>query len=180
MGVLDCLERAFFRLFPSTRKETENPNGDWLRCVNAIATFIHFGMALFCMALVGFPPMILNILQCIWSYSVYLTLREREMCLYLLALLAQIAQSLCFLFRGEEKPTGAFQTGGTIGNIVGCGVLLVVGGRALWLFHDTGGLHYKNPEKDKQLKEPLIDDDEDDDDEKKENEGAKKPTKTAK
>ena len=179
MGVLACLERAFFRLFPTTRKETTNPNGEWLRCINCIATLMHFGMALFCMALVGFPAMILNILQCIWSYSVYLTLREREMCLYLLALLAQIAQSLCFLFRGEEKPTGAFQTGGTIGNIVGCGVMLVVGGRALWLFHNTGGLHYTQSERDK-LHEPLLEDDDDDEEEKKDKTPEKKVKTTEK
>ena len=168
MGVLACLERAFFRLWPTVKKETINPNGDWLRCIMCIATVMHFGMALFCMALVGFPAMILNMLQCLWTYSVYLTLREREMCLYILALLAQIAQSLCFLFRGEEKPTGAFQTGGTIGNIVGCGVMLIVGGRALWLFHKTGGLHYTIPEADdKRIREPLIDDDDDDDEEEK-------------
>ena len=100
------------------------------------------------------------------------------MTLYLLALLAQIAQSLCFLFRGEEKPTGAFQTGGTIGNIVGCGVMLIVGGRALWKFHDTGGLHYTSPEKDGALKEPLIDGDDDEEEKSPANkEGAKKTAK---
>ena len=75
MGICDCLERVFFRLFPTKKKETTNPNGDWLRCVMLIATLLHFGMALFCMALVGFGAMILNILQAIWAYSVYLTLR---------------------------------------------------------------------------------------------------------
>ena len=75
----------------------------------------------------------------------------------MLALLAQLANSFCFLFKGEEKPSGAFQTGGTIGDIVGCSVMLLVGGRALWTFHDTGGLHYDHPERD--LKKPLIGDD---------------------
>ena len=175
MGCFDCLERTFFRLFPTKKKETENPNGEWLRCVMAIATFLHFGMALFCMALVGFPAMILNFIQSIWSYSVYLTLREREMILYIVALLAQFANSFCFLFRGEEKPTGAFQTGGTIADIVFCGIMLIVGGRALWKFHETGGLHYKFPEKD--INEPLINDEagdaDDDDDEEEKKQDAK-------
>ena len=76
------------------------------------------------------------------------------MILYMVALLAQLAQSFCYLFRGDDKPTGAFQTGGTIGNIVGCCIMLIVGGRALWLFHNTGGLHYDHPENDPN--EPLL------------------------
>ena len=171
MGCFDCLERWFFRLFPTKRKETTNPHGDWLRCVMGIACFLHFGMALFCMALVGFPAMILNFIQSIWAYSVYLTLRQREMIVYILALLGQFANSFCFLFRGDEEPSGAFQTGGTIADIVFCGIMLVVGGRALWKFHDTGGLHYAHPEKD-DLTKPLINDDiggADDDDDDAEN-----------
>lgn len=162
MGCFDCLERAFFRLYPSKRKETTNEFGHWLRCVMLIATILHFGMALFCMALVGFTAMILNFLQCMWSYSVFLTLREREMVLYLLALLAQLAQSFCFLFRGDEKPTGAFQTGGTIGNIVGCSIMLFVGARALWKFHETGGLHGTGGDLKSDLTVPLINEEADD------------------
>ena len=154
MGITDCFERCFFRLYPTKKKETINPNGHWLRCVMLIATFLHFGMALFCMALVGFAAMILNILQCVWSYSVYLTLREREMCFYILALLAQLVQCFFSLFKGDETATGAFQTGGTIGNIVGCCVMLFMGGRALWKFHSTGGLHGSEPDDD--LEEPLL------------------------
>ena len=91
MGCFDMMERGFFRFYPTKKKETTNPNGDWLRCVMCIATILHFGMGLFCMALVGFGAMILNILQCIWSYSVYLTLRQREMIFYILLLMGQLA-----------------------------------------------------------------------------------------
>ena len=62
MGCFDWFERAFFRLFPTKRKETTNPHGDWLRCVMCIAAILHFSMALLSMALVGFTCMILNIL----------------------------------------------------------------------------------------------------------------------
>ena len=50
-----------------------------------------------------------------------------------------------------------------IGNIVGCSVMLVMGARALWKFHDTGGLHYTKPEKD--LLAPLLEGGDDDDEE---------------
>ena len=44
------------------------------------------------------------------------------------------------LFRDREQPLGAFQTGGLIGNMVACGILFYLNGRALYLFHEAGGL----------------------------------------
>ena len=48
---------------------------------------------------------------------------------------------MTMLFRDREQPLGAFQTGGLIGNAVACGILLYLNGRALYLFHESGGLH---------------------------------------
>ena len=45
--------------------------------------------------------------------------------------------------RDRDVPLGAFQSGGYIGNGVACGLLLVFNGRALWKFHESGGLHGK-------------------------------------
>ena len=45
------------------------------------------------------------------------------------------------LMRDREQPLGAFQTGGLIGNAVACGIMLYLNGRALYLFHESGGLH---------------------------------------
>ena len=56
------------------------------------------------------------------------------------------------LFRDREQPLGAFQTGGLIGNMVACGILFYLNGRALYLFHEAGGLRGVK----KGLKEPLI------------------------
>ena len=91
--------------------------------------------------MVGAGPMILNFLQACWIYSVYLTMREREMVIYLILLLGQIAQCITMLFAGNVR---AYQTGGLIGNATACGILLVLNGRALWKFHESGGLHGKS------------------------------------
>ena len=64
-----------------------NEEAKWMRCIALISSFVHFGMLIFCLALVGVYPMLFNIAQCFWIYSVYLTLREREMLFYLLLLM---------------------------------------------------------------------------------------------
>ena len=60
------------------------------------------------------------------------------------------------LFRDRDVPLGAFQTGGLIGNAVACGLLLIVNGRALKLFHDSGSIHGRKMG----VEEPLLNDEE--------------------
>ena len=140
----DTLEKWFFKLFPSQPKKPETPEGEWMRCMSFITCIVHNGMFVLCLALVGFGAMIFNFLQAVWIYSVYLTLREREMIVYLILLLGQIAQAFCYLFISDEDTTlAAFQQGGIISCLVVCGILLVVNGRALYAFHEAGGLHGK-------------------------------------
>ena len=35
------LERLFFKFYPTTKKETENPEGEWMRCMALVATVVH-------------------------------------------------------------------------------------------------------------------------------------------
>ena len=83
----ECLERWFFKFYPSNKKLTKTPEGDWMRCICFLSVLLHNGLFIFCLALVGAGPMILNFLQAMWIYSVYLTLREREMIVYCLLVL---------------------------------------------------------------------------------------------
>ena len=85
--------------------------------------------------------MIFNFFQGVFAYSVYLTLRQREMVVYIILLLGQIAQCLTVIFKDKVQPLGAFQQGGYIGNTVACCILLYLSAKALWSFHSTGGLH---------------------------------------
>ena len=54
------LERLFFKFYPTTKKETHNPEGEWMRCMALVATIVHELMFIFCLALVGFGAMIFN------------------------------------------------------------------------------------------------------------------------
>ena len=83
----NLLEKWFFKFYPTTKKVAETAEGDWIRRLCVISTIIHLGLFVFCLALVGFGAMIFNCCQIMMSYSVYLTLREREMALYILLLL---------------------------------------------------------------------------------------------
>ena len=59
----------------------------WFRCLALISTFVHFGLLIFCLAFVGAYTMIFNLAQCFFVYSVYLTVRETEMIIYILLLI---------------------------------------------------------------------------------------------
>ena len=63
------------------------------------------------------------------------------------------------IMKDRDSPLGAFQQGGLIGNAVACGILLYLNGRALYLFHESGGLHGAK----KGLTKPLVDKDDEED-----------------
>ena len=103
----ECLERMFFKFYPSTRKEAFTAEGHWMRCIALISCILHNCLFVFCLALVGAGPMIMNFLQACWVYSVYLTMREREMVIYLILILAQVGQCLTMLFKDRETALGS-------------------------------------------------------------------------
>ena len=136
------LGRWFFRFYPSNPKKAETKEGEWMRFVSKISTVVHTILVALCLALIGFSPLIFNFLQAMWSYSVYLTLREREMALYIFLLLVQIGHCFAVIFTSEKKQ-GTFQLAGFIANIVACCILTYLNARAWYEFRTTGGLHGK-------------------------------------
>ena len=157
----ECLERWFFKFFPTKRKhvEPDYAAGNWFRCIALISCILHNLLFIFCLALVGAGPMIINFLQAVWCYSIFLTLREREMIVYMVMILGQISQCVTMLLKDRDIPLGAFQTGGLIGNSVACILLLIFNGRALYKFHMCGGLHGcdANHISKKDIEQPLLD-----------------------
>ena len=139
----DWFARLFFRIYPSTKKEARNSDAVWLRKMCFLACFIHGSLALLSMALIGFWPMLFNLLQLFWIYSCYLTLREREVAFYLVLLLVQTSYCICrILGVGEESDDerGTFQS---LGNIIILCFLVLLGyliGKAAWDFHKCGGM----------------------------------------
>ena len=83
------IEKCFFWFYPSKKKEipADHDTAIWFRCLALISTVVHFGLLIFCLAFVGVYPMIFNLLQCFFVYSVYLTVRETEMVVYILLLI---------------------------------------------------------------------------------------------
>ena len=83
-------ERTFFSLYPTIKKEAETEEGVWLRKTLFAASIVHSVLTMGCLAIVGFMPMLFNMLQACWSYSCYLTLREREVWVYMVILFLQL------------------------------------------------------------------------------------------
>ena len=54
-------------------------------------------------AIVGFIPMLINILNAAWAYSCYLTLREREIIFYFILLFLSLVDNTWNLFDNDKK-----------------------------------------------------------------------------
>ena len=117
--------------------------GRWLRTCTCIATIIHTLLYLLCLAIVGFLPMILNILNAAWAYSCYLTLRERELAVYFVILIGQTVDHVVTIF--GDKDLGNVQV---LGHLICTTFIVLTGfyvGRAWYHFRKTGGLRGTGP-----------------------------------
>ena len=138
-------ERAFFTLYPSNRKKPLTEEGVYLRKIMALATFVHFGLSILALAAIGFWPMLINLIQSSSAYSCYLTLRERQVWVYMIFLVIQVwyqIMDLCSVGDDPNKrPDSAFEM---MGNLISLALSCVMGymvGRASYIFRKTGGLH---------------------------------------
>ena len=82
----NIVARTFYKLWPHQQKKSETKEGEGLRCSLGFATIMHIFLFVACLTLVGFRPMLYNLLQFSWAYSCYLTLREREIVVYFIML----------------------------------------------------------------------------------------------
>ena len=144
---MGLFERCFFYLYPTNMKvlHPENAEAHWLRCNLLIATIVHSGLAFFCLALVGFWPMVINLLQACVVYSCYLTMREREIVVYLILIVIQMVTDFFSLFK-EDKDTnskGSLKFLGVMVLVCTCAILGYMVGKAYYEFRKIGGLHMK-------------------------------------
>ena len=140
----DCGARVFFYLYPSKRKEIPegNDDGEYLRVMLLIAIILHSGLAFFCLAFVGFWPMLINVIQAAFAYSCYLTMREREVVFYLFLLIVQVVTQFLGLFEPKtENDQGSLKFLGAMICICVCAVLGYLVGKAYYSFRVVGGLH---------------------------------------
>ena len=137
--------RCIFWLYPSTKKTAFTEEGLWLRKMLALGVFIHSGLALTCLAIVGFTPMMINLLQAAVTYSCYLTLREREVWVYVFLLFCQVIScvlTLCGV--GEDKNDGGNGAMQVLGQMLCLIFSCLAGfliGKASYEFRKSGGLH---------------------------------------
>ena len=75
--------KLFQSLYPINQKSAMTSQGKWLRRCIGIAVFLHCFFFIFSLALVGFPSMIINLILASWSYSVFLTLNEWKVLMYI-------------------------------------------------------------------------------------------------
>ena len=136
-------ERTFFSLYPTILKQPETEQGVWLRKTLLITCVVHFCLTLASLAIIGFWPMTLNLLQTCWSYSCYLTLREREVWFYLILLFIQAFYLVLHLlgFGDDTGDDSAFQTLGHLIAICCCGLVGWLVASAFYAFRKSGGLH---------------------------------------
>ena len=141
----NCIEGFIFKLYPSSPKQVETEEGSWLRKTLGIATFVHFGLLVMCLAAVGFWPMLINMFQCMSAYSCYLTLREKQAWIYMFMIFIQTLYLVLHLLGiGEPedaKPEAAFQMLGYLICLTFCCINGYLVGRAVYFFRKTGGLH---------------------------------------
>jgi hypothetical protein len=80
------MQRLFFNLYPSKMKQVVSTDGRRVRKSILFALVLHVLLFFFCLAVVGFIPMLANFMLSCWSYSCYLTIREKEIVIYLVLL----------------------------------------------------------------------------------------------
>ena len=145
------VSRVFFTLYPSQSKQAFTAEGDWLRKMCLFATVAHAGLTVTGLAFVGFQCMALNALQCCFSYSCYLTLREREIWIYMFILLCQVLLNLLDILGVTDNPAKAHMTESSLqqlGQFIALAMCVLIGylvGRASYMFRKSGGLHGNLP-----------------------------------
>ena len=88
--------------------------------------------------------MLLNLLECIWIYSCYLTLSEREVWVYMLLLFVTTLLNILDLLGITDSETGKESSFQQLGQFIVLAVVILLGyfiGRASYLFRKSGGIH---------------------------------------
>ena len=141
----NTLERVFFVLYPSNPKQAHTEEGFWLRRMLFLAAFCHFGLTITALVIIGFWSMFFNVVQLCSSYSCYLTLRERQIWVYMITLLFQITHAICCVLgltdhQGERENSSMHFLGKLITLII-CVIVGWLVGKACYDFRKSGGLH---------------------------------------
>jgi hypothetical protein len=109
------MESLFFNWYPADAKVPQTAQGRRVRKTMILMCTIHIILFFFSFAVVGFNSMLLNLIMAAWTYSIILTLREKQMVFYLLVLAIGITEGTMNLLFEE---LGNLQILGKMINIV--------------------------------------------------------------
>ncbi|CDW88769.1 UNKNOWN [Stylonychia lemnae] len=129
-------QRVFFRLYPSQQKETDTLEGDHLRTTVGVLCILHSVFFLVSLTVIGFYSMLMEVAYAVWLYSCYLTLKEWQVVLYIIALFFGFAHGIFNLFQFSDMRLLFY-----IINLVyyGCALFFII--KNYKDFRVTGGIH---------------------------------------
>ncbi len=116
----------------------ETTDGRRVRKAVLFSLILHIILFFFSFAVVGFRPMVMNFLLACIAYSCYLTVREKEIVIYLVLLTIGSFDDMVSL---KKDVLGNLQVLGKIINLVTYCLLLYVVGKSYYAFRHAGGLH---------------------------------------
>jgi len=123
----------------------ETTDGRRVRKAILFSLVLHILLFFFSFAVVGFRPMVMNFLLASIAYSCYLTVREKEIIIYLVLLTIGSFDDIVSL---KKDVLGNLQVLGKIINLVTYCLLLYVVGKCYYAFRHAGGLHGRGTQKD--------------------------------
>ena len=103
-----------------------------------VALVVHIVLFFFSFAVVGFNSMILNLAMSMWTYSISLTLRERQTVFYLIILVLGVIEAILSLLKDT---LGNLQVLGKMINFVIYIVIAYLVTKNYYIFRKKGGLH---------------------------------------
>ena len=132
------LSKLFFSWYPSKAKTARTAEGRRLRKSMIAALVVHIILFFFSFAVVGFNSMILNLTMSMWTYSITLTLRERQTVFYLIILSIGVIEGIMSLL---FDTLGNLQVLGKMINVVIYIVIVYLVAKNYYIFRKQGGLH---------------------------------------
>ena len=152
-----CFKKIFIKMYPSGAKTLYTSQGIWLRRMAVVFLFLDIIFTVFSLAMVGFLPMIQDLCLACLGYSMYLTIREWVVMLYLLL---KLVFGLGLIWQDQSNMSYLEQTNtimkfGQIANATFHLLSVFFVGKAYYYFRKNGGI-WGTRGKERCLREGLI------------------------
>ena len=85
---LNPIRSIFYWFFPPVPKQAFTPEGDHMRNVMRFQVFFHFVFFVGNLMAIGVQGMLFELAWFLWAFSVYLNLREAQIIIYIISMVA--------------------------------------------------------------------------------------------